>query len=88
MKRLIIFLIRVRLGLKRNECFRFYNQASPYDYYFFTRDELIKMRHCQHRQDRWWQSEKSHCSLNWLLNDGCKLVKSDEDDFIRKAEGL
>lgn len=82
MKRLIVFLIRLRLGLKRNECFKFYNQRSLYDYYFFTRDELIKMEYHNDRIGCGWQSEKSHCSLNWLLNDGCRIFKIDEDTLV------
>lgn len=81
MKRLIIFLIRKRLGLKRGENFRFGNQRSSKDYYFFSRDSLIKMEHHTHRYgepEGWWQSEQSTCSLNWLLDDDCVIVKVEE----------
>ena len=73
MKRLIVFLIRKRLGLKRNEHFRFANQASEKHYYYFTSDCLIKMRWSA----RWnkYISDPSGCSLNWLLDDNCEIVK-------------
>lgn len=82
MKRLIIFLIRKRLGLKRNEHFRFINQKSSRDYYFFTYDSLIKMEWHTHRYCEaggWWQSEQSNCSLNWLLDDRCVVEKVEEE---------
>ena len=34
MKRLIIFLVRKKLGLKKGEHFRFANQASRYNTYY------------------------------------------------------
>lgn len=66
-KRLIIFLIRRRLGLKKCEHFVFVNQKSPTDCYYFMKDKIIKV-------------EGSRCipssvSLNWLLDDECKIKK-------------
>jgi hypothetical protein len=64
--RLIIFLIRRRLGLKKYEHFRFDNQKSK-DVYYFTATELMKI---------WaFGDEKSGVSLNWLLDPECKIVK-------------
>lgn len=70
MKRIIIFLIRKRLGLKKEQKFRFTNQKTKAIYYF-TNESLIKTEYypsgdivCQ-----------SGVSLNWLLNDKCKIVK-------------
>lgn len=84
MKRLIIFLIRKHLGLKRNEHFRFINQKSSKDYYFFTYDSLIKMEWCiryygEPEPEGWWQSEQSNVSLNWLLDDRCAVEKVEEE---------
>ena len=42
MKRLIIFLVRKKLGLKKGEHFRFVNQSSPYNTYYFTDDAVMK----------------------------------------------
>jgi hypothetical protein len=83
MRRLIIFLIRIRLKVKRCECFRFYEQRSPYDYYLFTNDSLIKMKYHKHKECVWWETVPSSCSLNWLLNDNCKIIKIDECEHIR-----
>lgn len=69
MKKLILFLVRKHLGLKKNEPFIFVNQKSNTSYYFFTDDGIIKL----------WtntgRTEKSHVSLNWLLDDECKIEK-------------
>lgn len=83
MKRLIIFLIRKRLGLKKYERFKFDNQKSPYDEYFFTDTELMKYepKFVPYNNTKWEieQGENSHCkpsscSLNWLLSDECIIV--------------
>jgi hypothetical protein len=73
-KRLVIFLIRCKLGLKKYERFRFNNQASKANCYYFTSDELIKIDvdNCKVRT--------STCSLNWLLNDKCRITIIGFDD--------
>ena len=73
MKRLIIFLVRKKLGLKKGEHFRFANQSSPYDTYYFTDDAVMK--HLS-----WWTGEdrRSSVSLNWLLDDECEIVKVED----------
>ena len=68
MKRLIIFLIRRRLGIKKNEFFKFDNQKSNTTYYF-TDTNLWKMDHDK------CEIELSGVSLNWLLNDNCTIIK-------------
>lgn len=70
MKRLIVFLVRTRLGLSKYEPFRFINQKSD-AIYFFTEDAIIKD----------WRgfTEKSHVSLNWLLDDECEIKKCREE---------
>ena len=75
MRCLIIFLIRQKLGLKRDECFRFTNQSSPENYYFFTRDALMKRTYCERKGKHWWRTTKSRASLNWLLDDECEIIK-------------
>lgn len=61
--RLIVFLIRMRLGLKLGECFQFTNQKSN-ALYFFTRTGITK----------YWKGDFTHSgiSLNWLLDPSCK----------------
>lgn len=72
MKRLIIFLVRKRLGLKKFETFRFDNQKSNTDMYHFTEDEVIK-RYVDNKGRV--ISEPSSVSLNWLLDENCKVIK-------------
>lgn len=66
MKRLIFFIIRMRLGLKEREPFQFVGQKSNAVYYF-TEDAIMKA----------WRGDlgKSSVSLNWLLDDECKIRK-------------
>ena len=67
MKKLIIFLVRKKLGLKKGERFRFVNQLSQYHTYYFTEDTIIKQtRH------GWF---KSSVSLNWMLDDECEIER-------------
>ena len=75
-KRLIIFLIRIRLGLKKFEEFRFDNQKSKKDSYYFDKHSIMKI---EHRQDDVYVRESS-VSLNWLLSDYCKIHVSDENN--------
>ena len=65
MKRLIVFLVRRRLGLKKHERFQFINQRSN-AFYFFTETNLVKVD----GED----ITKSNVSLNWLLDDNCVIV--------------
>lgn len=73
MKRIIIFLIRKRLGLKKLERFKFRNQKSPNNYYYFTSEFLMKCS--SHAEERYWTIGLSNVGLNWLLNDECKIIR-------------
>lgn len=64
MVRLIIFLVRKHLGLKKYEYFQFVNQKSDAMYYF-TDTAVMKMDTGLPKQ--------SSVSLNWLLNDKCEI---------------
>lgn len=66
--RLIIFLIRKKLGLKKNERFRFANQKKK-GTYWFSDTALIK------RIDINQPIELSTVPLNWLLDKDCKIIK-------------
>ena len=70
MKRFILFLVRKRLGLKKYEYFKFDNQKSNTTYYF-TDKEIWKIDNDN------FVVELSGVSLNWLLNDDCKIIKED-----------
>ena len=66
MKRLILFLIRRKLGLKMCEAFQFTNQKSDAIYYI-TGNSVMKL----------WRGniEQSHVSINWLLDDDCEIKR-------------
>lgn len=74
MKKLILFLVRKHLGVRKYELFRFPNQISKTAVYYFDDDGLMKT---------WWSrganmlscSVKSRASLNWLLDDECYIEK-------------
>lgn len=69
--RLIVFLIRLKLGVKKLERFRFENQKSKSDVYYFGDNCLIKAKQGKYGID----IELSGVSLNWLLNEDCKITK-------------
>jgi hypothetical protein len=66
MKRFIVYLVRKRLGLSKYEPFRFVGQKSN-AVYFFTEDAVMK--------DWRGYTVKSGVSLNWLLDDDCKIKR-------------
>lgn len=74
MKRLIIFLVRMRLGLKKYQHFRFTNQKTD-DIYYFTGTALMKKVSHTYSDCNIWSDEFSGVSLNWLLNKDCKIRK-------------
>ena len=65
LRRLIIFLIRKKLGVKEYVTFRFTNQKSDTDFYYFTDCEMLKYENGYY--------VKSNVSLNWLLDERCEL---------------
>lgn len=69
-RKLIIFLIRKRLGLKKFQGFRFAEQKSPDNWYFFGDEFLWKVIPGYHQY-----LTLSNVSLNWLLNEKCKINK-------------
>ena len=77
MKRLIIFLICKRLGLKKNELFRFVNQCEQ-SVYYFTETCLMKVKY--------GQAMRSGVSLNWLLDNECEVKKVGGEDYANKEK--
>jgi hypothetical protein len=67
MKRLIIFLVRWRLKLRKYEKFKFKNQKTD-NVYWFTSTKILKTT-----EDG--NTCRSGVSLNWLLNDGCEIER-------------
>lgn len=67
MRRLVMFLIRKKLRLKKYEIFRFDGQKTDAVYYF-TESNLMK---------RWrGQTMMSGVSVNWLLDNECKIDRA------------
>lgn len=68
-RRLIIFLVRKKLGLKKYQTFQFANQLNKDCYYYFTETHIMKSSPSltHHRS--------SSVSLNWLLDNECEIVK-------------
>ena len=66
MRKIVIFLIRKRLGLKKYEKFQFVGQKTSAVYYF-TESNLMK----------YWRNQTmlSGVSLNWLLDNECKIKR-------------
>ena len=67
--RIIIFLLRKRLHLKKYEQFQFKNQNSKNDYYYFASKKLMK------NNKKYNFCEESNVSLNWLLSKDCHIEK-------------
>jgi hypothetical protein len=74
MTKLIIFLIRTRLGLKKGERFQFANQKSTMNKYYFTDTELRK----EHFENLVWRDRPSNVKLNYILSNKCKIVKEEK----------
>lgn len=70
--RLILFLIRLKLGVKKYERFQFTNQRSELDFYFFNKRAFWKVEFDEEGKSH---IDLSHVSLNWLLDPNCKIRK-------------
>lgn len=79
-RRIVIFLVRKRLGLKTYEGFRFINQASKTNWYMFTNSELLKVTYNN------TYIRQSSVSLNWLLDDKCVIKKVPIDDNTKRMK--
>ena len=66
MRKIVIFLIRKKLGLKKYEKFRFVGQKTDAVYYF-TEDNIMKI----------WRNQTilSGVSVNWLLDNDCEIER-------------
>lgn len=65
--RIIIYLIRKKLKLNKNQLFKFKNQKDTGKYYF-SEDALIKI--CGNEN-----TKMAHVGLNYLISDECKVLK-------------
>ena len=69
MTKLILFLIRIKLGVKKNQDFKFKNQKHTSDYYYISDTAIYKVSK--------GKVNKSNVSVNWMLDQRCELVKMD-----------
>lgn len=76
MLRLIMFLIRIKLGLKKGERFQFANQKSEYDRYYFTATNILK-ENWSFRKGCYYTT-LSNIKLNYILSDECKITKCEK----------
>lgn len=72
---LIIFLIRLKLGMKKGEFFQFANQKSKYDKYYFTKWALVKLEYSE--RGCMYHTRFANVSLMFLLSDECEIKKVD-----------
>ena len=68
MRRLILFLVRLRLGVKMYEEFVFTNQRHK-DVYYFCGDHFLR------KDNKTGYTRDSDAGLNWLLSDECKIKR-------------
>lgn len=79
-KRLIVFLIRKRLGLKLGQVFRFNGQKSD-TVYWFDKDGIWRVETSSHLVSSYHKllpKRRSGVSLTWLLDDDCEVDIWDE----------
>lgn len=74
LRKLIIFLVRKKLGLKKYQTFRFNNQNSYRVRYYFNSAGLYKIPFYT-STGQFYYKELSGVSLNYLLSDKCKITK-------------
>lgn len=74
LQKLIIFLVRKKLGLKKFQMFRFNNQKSYRVRYYFNSLYLIKIYYAPNNSTVMYK-QLSEVSLNYLLSDKCEITK-------------
>lgn len=73
MNRLILFLVRKKLRLKKNERFRFVNQKTN-NIYYISSERVVKT----YIKNGFIYREPSNVSLNWLLDPECEIRRMDD----------
>ena len=71
--RLILFLIRLKLGVRAHEYFQFTNQRSEHDRYYFTNHSLMKLEYTG--AGIAYCTRRANVSLSFLLSDECEIKK-------------
>ena len=71
MTKIILFLLRMKLGVKKNERFQFDNQKNKADYYYVSGNRLHKIMYREGNVSE----KRANVSLNWLLDPECQIVR-------------
>ena len=71
MNRIILFFVRKKLRLKKNERFQFANQKSSNNYYYINSDNIYKVTPLKYNI----MIRPANVSLKWLLDPNCEIVK-------------
>ncbi len=71
---IILFFIRLKLGVKKFKKFQFTNQRSEHDVYYFDHFGLNKIEYDKYGT---LYFRPANVSLMWLLNDECEIKKVD-----------
>lgn len=77
MTRLILFLIRRKLHLKKGERFQFANQKSEVNRYYFTGERLMKEGYDKYKGWSYF-CRPSNVKFNYLMGNQCKIVKCEK----------
>lgn len=72
----ILFLIRKRLGLKKFEYFQYANQQDTEVWYYIGPTRIMKV-YPDPDVEGLTHTVQSKVSLNWLLDDRCKIIKKE-----------
>lgn len=71
LRKIIIFLICLKLGVKKGQAFQFVGQKGDARYWFESQGLIKGVQLDERRADYSW----SRVSLYWLLSDECKIRK-------------
>ena len=80
MRRLILFLIRRKLGLKKYQKFQFAGQKDKNSFYYICDDAIYKETY---KDGGYSIGKYSDVSVNWILSDECKneIIKVETDGY-------
>lgn len=73
---LILFLIQKKLGVKKFEQFQYTNQQDTEIWYYIGRSRIVKV-YPDPEIEGYTREGYSNVSINWLLDDRCKIIKKE-----------
>lgn len=73
---LILFLIQKKLGVKKFEHFQYTNQQDTDIWYYIGRSRIVKV-YPDPEIEGHTREGYSNVSINWLLDDRCKIIKKE-----------